>query len=245
MAASVQTATVWNDVARGAAGERHHAALQGRAATRAPVPDPLDLLEQFGATLVVPREAEIHGQDDPAEYCYRILRGCVRTARLTEDGRRQVVECLLPGDVLGFAAIGTHDFAAQAVSPVTLRRYPRRMVEALAERNAGLARRLREIVAQDLRGAYDRIMLLGRKTATERLASLLLEMAARLPQGPQGRIELPMNRTDMADHLGLTIETVSRMLALLKRGGTIAIARSGLQIRDRAVLQQLASGLRQ
>ena len=203
------------------------------------------MLEDFGTAVAVARDREIHGQDAAAESCYRLLGGCVRTVRLDEGGRRHVAEFLLPGDFFGFASAHTHDFAAQAVSPVTLRRYPRRMVEALAERNAGLARRLREIVAQDLRGAYDRIMLLGRKTATERLASLLLEMAARLPQGPQGRIELPMNRTDMADHLGLTIETVSRMLALLKRDGTIAIARSGLQIRDRAVLQQLASGLRQ
>jgi len=243
MAASVQTTTVRNGGAGGGAIARP-AAVPGQAAVRAPVPDALDLLEQFGATIVVPREAEIHGQDDPAAFCYRVLRGCVRTARLTEDGRRQVVEFLLPGDVFGFAAIDTHDFAAQAVSPVTLRRYPRRMVEALAERNAALARRLREMVAQDLRGAYGRLMLLGRKTAAERLASLLLEMAARLPQGPQGRIELPMNRTDIADHLGLTIETVSRMLALLKRDGTIAIARSGLQIRNRDALQQMANGLR-
>jgi CRP-like cAMP-binding protein len=220
------------------------AAVPGQVQARAPAPDALDLLEQFGATIVVPREAEIHGQDDPAEFCYRVLRGCVRTARLTEDGRRQVVEFLLPGDVFGFAAIDTHDVAAQAVSPVTLRRYPRRMVEALAERNMALALRLRAMVARDLRGAYDRLMLLGRKTATERLASLLLELAARLPHGPQGRIELPMNRTDIADHLGLTIETVSRMLALLKRDGTIAIARAGVQIRDRAALLQMASGPR-
>jgi CRP-like cAMP-binding protein len=174
--------------------------------------DALDLLEQFGATVSVQRDQEIHGQGEEANSCYRILRGCVRMVKLMEDGRRQIGEFLMAGDLLGFDALETHDFAAEAVSDVVLRRYPRRMVDALAERNAPLARN-----------------------------TFLLEMAERLPQARAGVLDMPMSRTDMADHLGLTIETVCRILALLRRDATVAIERGTVEIRDYASLQQMAS----
>ena len=143
--------------------------------------------------------------------------------------------------MLGFDALESYDFAAEAVSDVVLRRYPRRMVDALAERNFGLARRLRDVVSSSLRLAHTRLVLLGRKTASERIASFLLEMAERLPHARPGVLELPMGRTDMADHLGLTIETVCRVLAHLRREGTSVIDRSSVAIRDMVALQQMAS----
>src|SRR5690242_1602517 len=109
----------------------------------------LDQLEQFGTTVTMPHDGEIVGQGDAAEFCYRILNGCVRRVTLLEDGRRQVGEFLLAGDLFGFDALATHDFAAEAVSDVVLRRYPRRMVEALAERNARFARQLRDLAAEN------------------------------------------------------------------------------------------------
>ena len=203
--------------------------------------DALDLLEQFGATVSIQREHEIHGQGDRAASCYRILSGCVRIVKLMEDGRRQIGEFLMAGDLLGFDALETHDFAAEAVSDVVLRRYPRRMVDALAENNIGLARRLRDLTAVSLRTAHTRLMLLGRKTASERIATFLLEMAERLPQARARVLDLPMSRTDMADHLGLTIETVCRILAHLRRDGTIGIERGRIEIRNSVSLQQMAS----
>jgi CRP/FNR family transcriptional regulator, nitrogen fixation regulation protein len=203
--------------------------------------DALDLLEQFGTTVSVQRDREIHGQGDQAAWCYRVISGCVRVVNLMEDGRRQIGEFLMAGDVLGFDALESYDFAAEAVSDVVLRRYPRRMVDALAERNFGLARRLRDVVSSSLRLAHTRLVLLGRKTASERIASFLLEMAERLPHARPGVLELPMGRTDMADHLGLTIETVCRVLAHLRREGTIVIDRSSVAIRDMVALQQMAS----
>jgi CRP/FNR family transcriptional regulator, nitrogen fixation regulation protein len=203
--------------------------------------DALDLLEQFGATVSVQRDQEIHGQGEEATSCYRILRGCVRMVKLMEDGRRQIGEFLMAGDLLGFDALETHDFAAEAVSDVVLRRYPRRMVDALAERNAPLARKLRDLTSISLRTAHARLVLLGRKTASERIATFLLEMAERLPQARVGVLDMPMSRTDMADHLGLTIETVCRILALLRRDATVAIERGTVEIRDYASLQQMAS----
>src|SRR6476659_3562626 len=94
--------------------------------------DALDLLEQFGTTMSVQHDREIHGQGDRADWCYRIVSGCVRMVNLMEDGRRQIGEFLMAGDLLGFDTLGTYDFSAEAVSEVVLRRYPRRMVDALA-----------------------------------------------------------------------------------------------------------------
>ena len=203
--------------------------------------DALDLLEQFGATVSVQRDQEIHGQGEEATSCYRILRGCVRMVKLMEDGRRQIGEFLMAGDLLGFDALETHDFAAEAVSDVVLRRYPRRAVDTLAERNPALARRLRDLTSVSLRMAHMRLLLLGRLTASERIATFLLEMAERLPRTTARVMEMPMGRTDIADHLGLTIETVCRVLAHLRRDETIAIERSTIEIRDSAGLQQMAS----
>lgn len=225
--------------------ERRHGSDGRRPAIQPfiqPTPrDALDLLEQFGNTVSVQREQEIHGQGEQASSCYRILSGCVRMVKLMEDGRRQIGEFLMAGDLLGFDALDTHDFAAEAVSHVVLRRYPRRMVDALAESNVGLARRLRDLTSVSLRTAHTRLLLLGRKTASERIATFLLEMAERLPQGRAHVLDLPMSRTDMADHLGLTIETVCRILAHLRRDGTVVIERGSIEIRDCVALQQMAS----
>lgn len=202
--------------------------------------DPLALLEQFGSTISVHRDREIYGQGDLAAYCYRVVSGCVRMVKLMEDGRRQVGEFLMAGDLIGFDVMGSYDFAAEAVSDVVLRRYPRQAVEALVERNYTLARWLREAASISLRMAYARLVLLGRKTASERIASFLLEMVERMPQSKPGRLDLPMSRTDMADHLGLTIETVCRVLAHLRRDGTLSIDRGCIVVRDHASLRQIA-----
>jgi CRP/FNR family transcriptional regulator, nitrogen fixation regulation protein len=203
--------------------------------------DALDLLEQFGTTITVARDREVHGQGVVADCCYRILSGCVRMVKLMEDGRRQIGEFLMAGDLIGFDALGTHDFAAEVVSDAVLRRYPRRMVELLADNNVALTRRLRDLTSISLRTAHARLILLGRKTATERIATFLLEMAQRLPETRPQVLELPMSRTDIADHLGLTIETVCRLLAHLRREGTVTVEPGRITIRDGAALRQMAS----
>ena len=202
------------------------------------------MLDQFGTTVTVQHDRQLHGQGDQADFCYRILSGCVRTVKLIEDGRRQIGEFLMAGDLLGFDAMGIYDFAAETVSDVVLRRYPRRMVEALAESNVALTRRLRDMTAISLRMAHTRMVLLGRKTASERIASFLLEMVERLPAARPNVLDLPMGRTDIADHLGLTIETVCRVLAHLRRDGTVTIDRGSITIRDEEALQQMASEAR-
>jgi CRP/FNR family nitrogen fixation transcriptional regulator len=196
----------------------------------------LDSLEQKAITLHAARDEEIVAQDDPALYCYRIMSGCVRTVQLMEDGRRQVGEFLFAGDLFGWEALDTHDFSAEAVGSVTLRRYARRDLEILADQNREAARWLRELTAKRLRSGRDHLVLLGRKTASERIASFLLEMAKRTNLNDATLMALPMNRADMGDYLGLTIETVCRQLTQLRQEGTIVVKNGMIAIRDRRAL---------
>jgi CRP-like cAMP-binding protein len=189
-------------------------------------------------TVKVDRDEEIVAQDDPATYCYLVVSGCVRTTRLMEDGRRQVGEFLFAGDLLGWEVLDQHDFGAEAVTPVVLRRYPRRDLENLADQDPGVARRLREISARRLRAGREHMLLLGRKTASERIASFLLEMVERIEPDSREMIDLPMSRADMGDYLGLTIETVCRRLTQLRASGTIAVENTKVAICDRRALKE-------
>jgi CRP-like cAMP-binding protein len=201
--------------------------------------DALDLLEQFGSMVSVHRGHDIYGQGDPAESCWQVVTGCIRTVMVLEDGRRQVSEFLWPGDFVGMDDPDIHDFSAEAVTDATLRRYPRRMVDALAQSHAALSTRLRAMTVAKLRRAHVQMMLLGRKSATERLASFLLDMHRRSTSGNCRFLNLPMSRTDMADYLGLTIETICRTLLLLRRCGIIQVSHDGIELRDCAALNRL------
>ncbi len=202
-------------------------------------PDALDILEQFVSTVVVRRSREIYHHDAPADFCWNIVAGCARQVRSMKDGRRQISDFRWPGDLLGIDDCETHFFGAEAVTDVTLRRYPRKIVEANARIHAGLALRLRTMTMDNLRSAHRHVMTLGRKTAVERIASFLLEMDRQPANTDSRMVKLPMSRTDIADHLGLSIETVCRNLAILQRQGTLAIMRSGIELLDRATLFEL------
>jgi CRP/FNR family nitrogen fixation transcriptional regulator len=203
-------------------------------------PDALDLLEQFGTTIHASANEDIHAEGARADHCYRVLSGCVRTVQLLADGRRQVGEFLMTGDMFGLDDLDTHVFAAEAVTAVVLRRYPRRMQAALAERNPGLARRLHDLTLAHLHRTCRHAMALGRMTAGERLAAFLLQMDRCLPPLENGLLNLPMSRTDIADHLGLTVETVCRLLAVFKGNGSVAVCRAGIRLLNRTALRGMA-----
>ena len=196
----------------------------------------LEPLAAVGVTVRAERDEEIVAQGDAAGYCYLIVSGCVRTVRLMEDGRRQVGEFLFPGDLFGWDVLDEHDFGAEAVTAATVRRYPRRSLDALADRDRTFSQKLRMLTAGQLRAGRERLVLLGRKTASERIASFLLEMAKQMRAEGQGLIELPMSRADIADYLGLTIETVCRGLTQFRRHGIIAVERTKVVVRDRRAL---------
>jgi CRP/FNR family nitrogen fixation transcriptional regulator len=162
---------------------------------------------------------EIYGDKEPAEYVYQITSGVVCTYKLLSDGRRQIGAFHLIGDVFGFENNGLHRFTAEAIVDTTLRLVRRRSLELVAERDVSVANNLLSLTTSNLRHAEDHMLLLGRKTALERVAAFLLEMDSRLTAA--GVLALPMCRRDIADYLGLTLETVSRALSSLHERGIL------------------------
>src|SRR5439155_18683799 len=171
------------------------------------------------------KDEEIYGEDEPAEYVYQIIRGAVRTYKLLSDGRRQIGSFHLPGDVFGLESGTTHRLAAEAIIDTTVRLVKRASLEKAAATDVQVARKLWAMTAGELRHAEDHMLLLGRKTAMERVATFLLEMDRR--QTVAGMMALPMCRRDIGDYLGLTLETVSRALSQLHGEGSDFPARVG------------------
>ena len=183
--------------------------------------------------------AEVYGEKEPADYVYQVASGAVRTYKLLSDGRRQIGAFHLAGDVFGLENGDMHRFTAEAVVDTTLRLVKRRSLELVAQSDVMVARNLLSLTTNNLQHAEDHMLLLGRKTALERVATFLLEMDNRLTAA--GCIALPMCRRDIADYLGLTLETVSRALSNLHgRGilGFIGANQRQIILLDR---QQLAS----
>ena len=168
------------------------------------------------------KDEEIYGEDEPAEYVYQIVRGAVRTYKLLSDGRRQIGTFLLPGDVFGLELGTSHRLAAEAIIDTTVRLVKRSSLEQAAGVDVQVARKLWSMTAGELRHAEDHMLLLGRKSAMERVANFLLEMDRRLAVA--GMMALPMCRRDIGDYLGLTLETVSRALSQLHGEGVLGFS---------------------
>jgi CRP/FNR family transcriptional regulator, nitrogen fixation regulation protein len=165
------------------------------------------------------RGVEIYGEKEPADYVYQVTSGAARTYKLLSDGRRQIGAFHLVGDIFGFENSDIHRFTAEAIVDTTLRLVKRRSLESVAEHDVLVANNLLGLTTNNLRHAEDHMLLLGRKTALERVAAFLLEMDSRLK--PTDTLALPMCRRDIADYLGLTLETVSRALSHLHGRGIL------------------------
>jgi CRP/FNR family nitrogen fixation transcriptional regulator len=165
------------------------------------------------------KDEEIYGEDEAAEYVYQVVTGAVRSYKLLSDGRRQIGAFHLPGDVFGLESGPTHRLAAEAIIDTTVRLVKR---EKAAGTDVRVARKLWAMTAGELRHAEDHMLLLGRKTAMERVATFLLEMDRRLAVA--GMMALPMCRRDIGDYLGLTLETVSRALSQLHAQGILGFS---------------------
>src|SRR6202158_5752413 len=185
------------------------------------------------------RGQEICGQGEPAEHWYRVASGTVRRCVAHPDGRRHIVELLLAGDVFGFTALNEYDSTVEAVAENTIvASYPRRRVEMLAEADPQLSREIRQVMFEALSRLQAQLMILGRITATEKVSSFLLTMAERLSDQILDRVDLPMSRYDIADYLGLSVETVCRSLTSLKKRGLIALSGPrSVRILDRDALE--------
>jgi CRP/FNR family transcriptional regulator, anaerobic regulatory protein len=163
-------------------------------------------------------------EGDPADSLFNVKLGVVKLFKLLVDGRTQITGFLFPGDFLGLALLNKYPFSVEAVTAAELCKFPRAEFESLLLRFPALERRLLGNASHELASAQDQMLLLGRKTAQERLATFLLMMQKRAasPSAPTIVI-LPMSRQDIGDYLGLTIETVSRTVTRLKKSGAIEL----------------------
>jgi CRP/FNR family nitrogen fixation transcriptional regulator len=175
---------------------------------------------QMGAPMIYARNTEIYGEGEEAEYIYRVVSGAVRTYKILSDGRRQIGAFYLPGDIFGLEIGERHGLSAEAICNSTISAIKRSSLSSLAKADCDVAQALWTLTARELQRVQKHVLLLVR-TAQERVASFLLEMADRTAGA--GSFELPMSRQDIADYLGLTIETVSRTLTLLEGQAAIAL----------------------
>ena len=206
-----------------------------------------DRLEEFrnlGWTLkLAPGQALFH-EGDPATRVFTLTRGTLKLYKLLADGRRQVTGFLHPGDFLGISVDDEHAFSAEALEDSQLCWFPRARFDDFVEDQPKMERELYRMAAHELAAAQQQFVLLGRKTASERLASFLLLLADRT-SAAEGKksamVRLPMSRSDIADYLGLTKETVSRVISSLKRDRIIRLeSLEMIRILDRGGLEQLS-----
>lgn len=183
---------------------------------------------------------EIFGQAEPADYIYQVIEGAVRSHKLLSDGRRQIGAFHLIGDIFGLENGAEHRFTAEAIVDTTVRLIKRCSLEHAAESDAMVALDLLNMTTSNLQHAEEHMLLLGRKTSLERVAAFLLEMDRRLSAA--GVMALPMCRRDIADYLGLTLETVSRALSQLHGKGILDFlgqTQRQIVLRDRTRLADL------
>ena len=214
-----------------------HPAAALRHAPHLAKPAQADAIELMGVVMPFARNSEIYGENEPADYLYKVVSGTVRTYKVLVDGRRQIGAFHLPGDMFGFESGDEHTFSAEAITDCKILVIRRSAVITLAARDNDVAQQMWALTARELQRVQDHIMVLI-KSAQERVASFLLEMAGRAAGG--GAVELPMSRQDIADYLGLTIETVSRTLTQLEKTAAIELPTSRrIVLRNRSALCRL------
>jgi CRP/FNR family transcriptional regulator, anaerobic regulatory protein len=197
-------------------------------------------LASIMTTIEVAARQPIFEETDPAEHVFNVTAGAVKIYKLLPDGRRQITGFLAPGDFLGLTHQDTYAYSAEALVNTRLCRFPRLKLEGLLDEMPKLEQRLLGMASHELAAAQDQMVLLGRKTAKERRVSFLLMMsAAATRRGTSGdTVSLPMSRSDIADYLGLTIETISRTFTQLRKQKLIEV------IDDRQVGLLQPDGLR-
>jgi CRP/FNR family transcriptional regulator len=217
---------------------------RGSAATSSLAADPAstlgDLFRGQPTDALSPGEA-IFWEGDQAGQIFEVVEGVLRVYRILPDGRRAIMGFMYAGDVLGVSFRDQYLFTAEAVTDVEVRRFSRGRFFALVNESPALRSQLFARLCDEMSAAQDQMLLLGRKSAEERVVSFLLAVPRKTGAGDD--IELPMSRLDIADYLGLTIETVSRMFSgLCRRGLIVASGRHTVNLREPRVLRKIARG---
>ena len=203
-------------------------------------------MAQQGALLKVQADHVIFHEGDDSDSIYEIVKGMVKLYKLLPDGRRQITGFVSAGDLVGLAHDASFVHTAEAITEVVVFRIPKARFDRFIDEVPGLARSLLRAAQEELHMAHEQLLLLGRKTATERIASFLLSMAERYGESDGDTsviLPVPMRRCDIADYLGLTIETVSRGLSRLKKDGQVKDVNGGRSMKvNPACLRELAAG---
>jgi len=223
---------------------KHHVLRRPSSKIAEPITlaDHLGLIQSNGVRLQFARNEPIFNQDDPADQVYRIISGTVRLCRYMPDGRRYIVDFLLSGDLMGFVESADLPACAEAVTDVMLIAFPRSCFDRLASENSEVRTELLRHLSSNLLTAQQHLFVLGCQNARERVASFLVRLADRMGATCGDRLDLPMSRQDIADHLGLTIETISRTITGLRSTGAVLIPNTHqIVLRDMAALRTLAA----
>jgi CRP/FNR family transcriptional regulator len=206
-------------------------------------PEDLDVLQAMAQPICFPARETLFSENDDADAAYTVTEGVVRLYRIFADGRRQVLSFLLPGDFIAAESNGRHAFSADAVTSVSLCRFPVAKFDAAVGPRPHVLKRLYEFSARELIEAREHMMALGQRSAEEKLAWFLVQLRERWSRtAPDSNtVQIPMSRQDIADYLGLTIETVSRTLSQLGRGRKIGILPNAVNLTDLNYLERLAA----
>jgi CRP/FNR family transcriptional regulator, anaerobic regulatory protein len=218
--------------------------VRSLAVCAALAPNELHELDAIVRHIEVEAKATFIHQDEEALAVFSVTRGMARLYKMLSDGRRQIIGFAMPGDFLGLALHNRYGFSADAVSDAELCRFDRAEFDRLVSDKPHFLMRLHEFATHELVIAQEQMTLIGRRSAEERIAAFLVALRERWARvkGPSVTIELPMQRIDIADFLGLTIETVSRTLTRLARDKVILIVPDAVRVLDEARLQSLARG---
>lgn len=220
---------------------RDEARLTGHSGNVAVLPGVAEALQRIGHSASFRKDATVYEVGAPAESVYRVGSGTLRVVQLLPDGRRQISSFLNAGDFFGFAEMGEHAHSVEAITDCTLTRYPRRQFETSLQSRADAGHQIFRLMCQQIAATDRMLLLLGRKTAAERLASFLHVLAGPRELQRGTLVYLPMSRADIADHLGLTIETVSRTVTQFRQRKLIELAdRNQIRVLDVEALEELA-----
>jgi CRP/FNR family transcriptional regulator len=206
-------------------------------------PDELADLDRLARSATFSARDTLFEQDEPSDLVYNLTAGAVRLYKLLPDGRRQIVGFALPGDFLGLSMSERNAFSADALTPVSACQFSRSQFSDFLDEKPHLLRRLHSMASHELSLAQDQMVILGRRTAEEKVVSFLMGLRLRWGRinGSTVHVPLPMTRQDIGDFLGLTVETVSRMLTRLAREKAIVIVPDGVRLLDVPRLEAIAA----
>lgn len=206
-------------------------------------PEDLKALQSMAQPVCFTAKETLFLENDDTDAAYTVTDGVLRLYRIFADGRRQVISFLLPGDFISIEPDGYHRFSADAVTAASLCRFPKAQFAKIIDQRPHVLQRLYETSAQELINAREHMMALGQRSAAEKIAWFLMQLRKRWARvtPTSNTVPVPMSRQDIADYLGLTIETVSRTLSDFARKRTIAISAHEVQLVDLKKMERLAA----